>query len=196
MFHKKGHKMKKALISMFIFAVFLCNISTAIAEPKIESNNYITITREAKNLHSKLSEIYLGYEYKVKNIYNDPITIENIDIWNNANAQIAYLSVKKQNKEAAKQTLQRGLDYALPTLSTSIILSVFATPFTIVGNNCSNKNAQKEAQHYQTNPIKNYTLKPNQEITIRTMAIKKYAPLFRVIFKNPLTDEDMVLEMN
>ena len=188
--------MKKVFATITLAALFFCFNTAAIASPKKESNNYFTIERESKNLHSKLSEIYTGYEYKIKNIYTEPVIIQNIDIWNNATAQVAFLSVKKPNSQAAKQTMQKGFEYALPTLTTSVIFSAIAVPFTVANNNLKNKGAQNEAQRFETKHIKNYTLKPNQELIIRTMAIKKYVPLLRVVFQNPLTDENMTLEMN
>ena len=188
--------MKKFLSTIIFFILFFGINNAVFAQPKTESNNYLSIERESKILKSRLSDIYTGYEYKIKNIYNEPVLIENIDIWNNAKAQVAYLSVKKSNSETAKQTMQKGIQYALPTLATSVIVSAIAVPFTVMNNNMGNKGALSEAERFDSEHITNYTLKPNQELTIKTLAIKKYIPLIRLSFKNPLTDEKMTLEMN
>lgn len=154
----------KKITTLIIFSFFIiCSSLIAFAQTKIEENDYLKIECTPKQLQSRLGEIYIGYEYKIKNIYIEPITIRKVNIIGNANAQVAYLSVKK-------------------------IPSFFA-----ISTKIGNKNAENEANNFDIILKNETIVKPNQVIILKTMALNGHLPSLRLTYKNPLTDEDMDL---
>lgn len=187
--------MKKFFASIFVFLMFFNLSLPSIAKTKTEENNYIKVERTTRHLHSRLSKKYTGYEYKIKNIYKEPVTIESISVWDNASGKVAYLSVKRTGARAASETLGAGVALALPTLTISLILSVVAVPFILIGNQIGNVGANQEAHRFDKPENEAVTLDPNREIVFKTMALHRHAPSMRLIFKNPLTEENMELEL-
>lgn len=187
--------MKKYFASLFIF-LMLFNITVpAFARTKTEENDYIKIERTTRHLHSRLSKKYTGYEYKIKNVYKEPVTIESISVWDNASGKVAYLSVKRTGARAAAETLGAGVALALPTLTISLIVSAVAVPFILIGNQIGNVGANQESHRFDKPETESVTLGHNQEIMFKTMALHRHAPSMRLVFKNPLTEENMELEL-
>lgn len=187
--------MKKILLPICIIILGASIITPAFAAVKEAENNYLIASRETKELHSKLNNSYKGYEYEIKNIYSKPIQIQAINVWDNASATVAYLSVKTSSKQAALDTISKGASYALPTLTLSFWGSLIASPFSAAKNSMSNKNALNEAEKYDKPQIEAFELKPDEKYKFKTLALGKRAPSMRIIFKNPITDENMNLEM-
>ena len=186
----------KNIFAYFIMFLLLFNTGTgSFASVITEQNDYLKAQMEAKELHSRLSQTYTGYECIIKNIYDKPVTIDNITVWDNANSTVAYLSVKKTGKDAANEMFESGKNIAVPTFGLSLIGSALASPFAILSNRIGNNNAQKEANKYDNIISSKTTIEPGKEIQIRTMALKRYIPYVRITFVNPLTDENMVLEL-
>ncbi len=181
-------------ILLFFLIIFNCAIP-GFAALKTEENDYIKITQQSETLNSRLAQSYTGYVFTIKNIYNEPVFIKSVTFWNNANAKIAYLSVKQTDKEAASKTFQKASDIALPTLGLSYLGSLFVVPFSILSNKVGNNGVQKEAKEFDKTSLKEYTLKKNEQITLKTMVLNGHKPYFRITFKNPLTDEFMNMEM-
>ncbi len=187
--------MKKLLLSICILVLGFIVTLPSFANIKEEENNYLTAERESHQLHSRLKELYTGYEFTIKNIYSKPIKIQAINVWDNASGTVAYLSVKKSSKEAAFNTINKGATYALPTLTLSLWGGLIASPFSAAKNSIANKNALKESEKYDKKPIEPFELKPNETYKFKTLALSKRAPSMRLIFQNPLTDENMNLEI-
>lgn len=187
--------MKKFLSLLLMVAFFSSNALSAISATKTEENNYIRAERKTRHLHSRLSKKYAGYEYTIKNIYNEPVTLKSIAVWDNANDKVAYLSVKRTGLKAAAETVGAGAAMALPTLGLSLIGSIVAVPFIIAGNQIGNIGANQEAQRYDKIPSEFVELKSGEEFTVKTMALHRHAPSMRIIFVNPITDETMNLEL-
>ena len=184
----------KFAVFCLLFLLFNTNLSV-FAAVITEQNDYIKAQIESKDLHSRLSQTYTGYEGVIKNIYDKPVTIDNITVWDNANSTVAYLSVKRTAKDAANDVFSTGKNIALQTFGLSLIGSAVVSPFAMLSNRIGNNQAQKEAQKYDKIISAKTTIDPGKEITIRTMALKKYVPYIRITFVNPLTDENMVLEL-
>ena len=187
--------MKKIISAIILFVFCFFQHLPAFSLSKTEENNYLSLKRTSKHLHSRLSKEYTGYEYELKNIYDKPINIQSISVWNNASSQIAYLSVKRTGARAAAETLSTGVALALPTLTLSLIGSVIATPFIIVGNQIGNIGANKEAKRYDKRQNSAFTIQPKEEIVFKTMALHRHKPSVKVMFTNPITDENMTLDM-
>lgn len=187
--------MKNKVIAIILLLLSFNIYSSAFAQTISDENDYIKAVMESKELHSRLGEMYTGYECVIKNVYNKPVTIQNITVWDNANSTVAYLSVKRTAEDTAKATISSGKPLALPTLGLSMLAATAAVPFALLGNKVGNSNAQKEAKHYDKIISAKTTLEPNEQVTIKTMALKKYIPYVRITFLNPLTDENMLLEL-
>lgn len=186
----------KKILALFLMIIFLSlNIPCAMATTKTEENNYLKVERKTRHLHSRLSKKYTGYEYTVKNIYNEPVEVKGISVWDNASGKVAYLSVKRTGVRAAVETMGVGVALALPTLTLSLIGSVVAVPFIIVGNQIGNIGAKQESQRFDKITEESVKLKSNEEFTVKTMALHRHAPSMRIIFVNPITDETMNLEL-
>ena len=183
----------RKLIKLFLILTFGLNIIQPVIAGQIayDENNYVKVTLNEKKLHSRLAQKYDGYEYTIHNIYNEPVKIQSINIWNNANAAVAYLSVKQSGKETAGSVMKKGLKYAVPTLSLSVIATGAAVPFCVFGNRTGNNNAQKEALNFDTKPKESFILQAGEKRIVKTMAMKKHSPVFTMIFLNPITDENM-----
>lgn len=186
------------LIKIFTIICIGANILLPASAEQLmaDQNNYLKVTLNDKKLHSKLAKKYDGYEYTIHNVYNEPVKIQSITIWNNANAAVAYLSVKKTGKETANEVLSKGAKYVLPTLSLSLISSGIAVPFCVLGNRTINNNAQKEAENFDTKPKEAFIIEPGEKKVIKTMAMKKHSPVFNMIFLNPITDENMDFKLS
>ena len=187
--------MKKVLSGLCVLFLCISFMLPAFATIKEEENNYLIAQRESRNLHSCLKEMYTGYEFTIKNIYSKPIQIQSINVWDNASATVAYLSIKKSSKEAAINTISKGASYALPTLTLSFWGGLIASPFSAAKTSLSNKNALKESEKFDKPDIKPFELKPNETYKFKTLALNKRAPSMRLVYKNPLTDENMNLEI-
>ncbi len=187
--------MKLKFFALILLFALVCNQSFCAVQIKTEKNDYIEIQRETKTLKSRLSETYNGYEYIIKNIYDKPVTIQNISIFDNANSTVAYLSVKKTNKEVVKSAFSKGARYSIPTLTLSLIGVTLSAPFIVISNNLSNSNAQKEAKKYDIETTFPVVLESGEKLTIKTIALKRYYPFMRLLFLNPLTEENMTLEI-
>lgn len=187
--------MKKFIALVLTMLMLSSNSLTALAATKTEKNNYIKAERKTRHLHSRLSKTYTGYDYEIKNVYNQPVKIQGISVWDNATGKVAYLSVKRTGVRAAAETLAAGTALALPTLTLSLIGAVVAVPFIIVGNQIGNVGANQEAHRYDKLHNEPVELKPNEVIKFKTMALHRHAPSARIIFVNPLTDENMELEL-
>lgn len=175
-------------------ALFLSS-SIAYSEPVVDENNYLRIQRVTEKLHSRLAEQYNGYEYEIINKYTMPITIQAVSLWGNASAKVAYLSVKRTSSEAIDESRAKARDVALQTLSLSLVGNLLATPFIVVSNNIGNSGANKEAEVYDQRPYNSFVMQPDEKIIIKTMAMKKRPPSMKVTYKNPITDENMCLEI-
>lgn len=160
-------------------------------DKNIDENDYLKIEKFSKPLKSRLSNVYDGYEYMIKNNYDKPVLIKRIDIWYNASGKVAYLSVKKSNKTAATETFSKGKKYASRTLGLSLIPYAFAVPFSAIMNDIGNANAEKEAEYFDKKQISDYIVNPKEKLVIKTMAMKRHSPVFKLIFVNPITDEKM-----
>lgn len=187
--------MKKILASLFLTIMFFNMSIPAFAKTKTEENNYIKIEQTTRHLHSRLSKKYTGYEYTIKNIYKDPVTIESISLWDDASGKVAYLSVKRTGLRAASETLGVGVALALPTLTVSLIASAVAVPFIIIGNQIGNIGANQEGKRFDKKVLKSVTLSPKEELKFKTLALHRHSPTLRVVFKNPLTEENMELDL-
>jgi hypothetical protein len=188
--------MKKPVSALFVVLMLFYNaFIPALCKTKSEQNDYIKIEQTTRHLHSRLSKKYTGYDYTIKNIYKTPVTIQSVSVWDNANNKVAYLSVKRTGMRAATETMGVGIALALPTLCLSVVGAAVAVPFIIAGNQIGNVGANQEAHRYdkmQTEPV---TLKPQEKIELKTMALHRHAPSMRIVFVNPLTDENMSLEL-
>ena len=188
--------MKKPVSALFVVLMLFYNaFIPALCKIKSEQNDYIKIEQTTRHLHSRLSKKYTGYDYTIKNIYKTPVTIQSVSVWDNANNKVAYLSVKRTGMRAAAETMGVGIALALPTLCLSVVGAAVAVPFIIAGNQIGNVGANQEAHRYdkmQTEPV---TLKPQEKIELKTMALHRHAPSMRIVFVNPLTDENMSLEL-
>ncbi len=187
--------MKKILSSICIIFFCITFCSAAFATVKEAENNYLIAQRETTELHSKLKNIYTGYEYTIKNIYTKPLQIQSINIWDNASGTVAYLSVKTGSKQAAFDTISKGASYIVPTLTLSFWGGLIAAPFSAAKNSFSNKRALNESEKYNTPQITSFELKPNETYKFKILSLSKRPPSMRIIFKNPLTDENMNLEI-
>lgn len=187
--------MKRFLTLLLTIILLSSNALCVLAATKTEENNYIKIERKTRHLHSRLSKKYAGYDYTIKNIYNEPVKIQGISVWDNAGSKVAYLSVKRTGMRAAAETVGAGAALALPTLTLSLIGSVVAVPFIIAGNQIGNIGANQESQRYDKIPSEPVELKSGEELTVKTMALHRHAPSMRIIFVNPVTDEDMNMEL-
>ena len=170
-------------------------VNVVFAEPVVDENNYLRVQRVTEKLHSRLAEQYNGYEYEVTNKYTMPITIQNVSLWGNASAKVAYLSVKRTGSEAIEDSRAKARDIALQTLSLSLVGNLLATPFIVVSNNIGNNFADKEAEAYDKRPYNSFIMQPDEKIVIKTMAMKKRPPSMKVSYKNPITDENMIIEL-
>ena len=188
--------MKKIFSLVCLISLILNVFSVQVfSMTKSEENNYLKIERKSRHLHSRLSKKYTGYEYTIKNVYNEPVILENISIWDNASDKVAYLSVKRTGARAAAETIGAGVALALPTLTLSLIGSVVAVPFIIMSNAIGNVGAGQESRRFDKKCELPVEVKDNDSVTIKTMALHKHAPSIRVTFKNPITDESMNLEL-
>ena len=186
----------KKTASLIILFMMLFNIAyPAFSMTKTEENDYLKIERKSRHLHSRLSKKYTGYEYTIKNIYNEPVTIENVSIWDNASDKVAYLSVKRLGVRASAETLAAGAALALPTLTLSLIGAVIAVPFVIVSNAAGNVGANQEAKRFDKQATLPAEIPVGSYIEFKTMALHNHHPSARVTFKNPITDENMNLEL-
>lgn len=180
---------------ILVVASMLLSISLPVwansADKNFDENDYLQIEKTTKQLKSRLSSTYDGYEYLVKNVYAQPVIIKRIDIWYNATGKVAYLSVKKTNKTAAGETFAKGKKYAVRTLGLSLIPYAIAAPFSAICNDIGNSNAEKESEEYDKKQIVDYIIKPSEKLSIKTMAMKRHSPVFKLIFVNPITDENM-----
>lgn len=186
----------KNIIS-FILCVFIFgnNFLPVWASSIVEENNYIKTERQTIKLHSKLNNLYTGYEFSIKNIYSEPVKITNIFIWDNASGKVAFLSVKKSSKKAAGEFITQGMEYAIPTLTLSFWGALFVSPFVALKNSFSNSQAKRESKKYNNLTFSNIQLKSGETYKIKTLALKKYNPLIRIMFINPITDEKMNIEI-
>ena len=187
--------MKKLLSYAGIFLLILLYTLPAAASIEEEENNYLYAQRESIPLHSRLSDLYTGYEFTIKNIYSKPVTIKSINVWDNASAKVAYLSAQKSSKEAAVNTIKNAAAYTLPTLTLSLFCGIIAAPFSAAVNSIANKNALKESEKYDIPQIKQFELQPGKTYKFKTLALNKHTPSMRLIYVNPLTDENMNLEI-
>ncbi len=186
----------KKIICLFCFVLTFLFVSNFVyAEPVVDENNYLRIQRVTERLHSRLAKQYNGYEYEITNKYTMPITIQHVSLWGNANAKVAYLSVKRTSSEAIDESRAKARDIALQTLSLSLVGNLLATPFIVVSNNIGNSSANKEAEAYDKRPYNSFIMQPDEKIIIKTMAMKKRPPSMKVTYKNPITDENMNIEI-
>ena len=184
---------KKLLTILFICIILNLPASARVNETNHIENNYVKIEKKQICLKSRLSTVYNGYIYNITNISDNIILIKKIDIWSNASGKVAYLSVKKTNKTAASETFTKGKKYAVKTLGLALIAYGIASPFSAIANGIGNSNAENEANEFDKKNIIDYKLKSNETLTIKTMAMKRHSPVFKLIFVNPITDENMDL---
>ena len=187
--------MKKLTSLLILSLIVIFNCIPAFCEVKPEENNYLKIELTQKKLHSRLAEQFDGHEYCVTNKYNEPVSIEKITLWDDANAKVAYLTVKKDGKEVAKETMNTGIKWALPTLSLSVIASAVTVPFKVWSNKIGNEQAEKEANKIGKKDLKQITLKPKEQLNFTTLTIKKHSPILILTFKNPITEENMEMHL-
>ncbi len=186
--------MKKILSGILISAMCINLALPAFSLTKTEQNNYIKIERKTRHLHSRLSKKYTGYEYTITNVHNAPVKISGVSVWDNATGKVAYLSVKRTGVRASLETLGAGVALALPTLGISAVVSAVAVPFIIVGNAFGNVGANRESKRFDK-PVEPCALEKKESLELKTMALRRHEPSFRVIFVNPITDENMSLEL-
>lgn len=186
--------MKKFASLLFITLLFFNTIAPVLSKTVSEKNDYFKIERTSRHLHSRLSKKYTGYDYSIKNIYKEPVKIESISLRDNASAKIAYLSIKRTGVRASAETLGTGLAFALPTLTVSLIASVVAVPFIIVGNTIGNIGAGQESRRFDK-PAEAVLIQPKEEIKFKTMSLHLHPPIAFVTFINPITDEVMTLDL-
>lgn len=187
--------MKKIVSGIVLFVFSFFQYLPAFSLSKTEENNYLSLKRTSRHLHSRLSKDYTGYEYKLKNVYDKPINVQSISVWDNASSKVAYLSVKRTGARAAAETLGTGVALALPTLTLSLIGSVIAVPFIIVSNQIGNIGANQEAKRYDKRQDSSFTINPKEEIVFKTMALRMHKPSVKIVFTNPITEENMTLDM-
>ncbi len=187
--------MKKTTSMIITFLMFFNLSFPAFSMTKTEENDYIKIERKTRHLHSRLSKKYTGYEYTIKNVYKEPVLIENISIWDNASDKVAYLSVKRLGARASAETIAAGAALALPTLTLSLIGSIIAVPFIVVSNAAGNVGANQEAKRFDKQAELPAEIKTGNRLELKTMALHRHSPSMRVTFKNPITDESMNLEL-
>ena len=180
-----------------MISIFLAiqTATCAQTEVKVSENNYLKIERKQEILNSRLSEKYNGYEYNIVNKYDETVIIKNINFRDNANAQIAYLSVKKAKEDIKAEAFEKANKNSIKTLGLSYITTIAILPFKQIGNNIGNRNAQNESQEYDKKSCYEIKLEPNKNIQLKTMALKNYKPKLKLIYKNPITDENMPLEL-
>lgn len=187
--------MKKLALVTTLTLLFLMPKGNALAETTNVSNNNIQIIQSSRHLHSRLSKSYTGFVYKIKNKSTKPIYIEKIQLQNNANSQVATLSLHRTTGESYKNTIKTGAKYALPSLTLSLWGSIIVSPFVAIGNETGNLNLQKEAEKYDKQPKFPRTIQPQETIIIKTMSLTPHKPFLRVFYKNPLTEETMQMEL-
>lgn len=183
--------MKKIFAVIHFFMLLCLPVFANSFDENTSENDYLKIEKNTKQLKTRLSNLYDGYEYTIKNLYEKPVVIRRVDIWYNASGKVAYLSVKKTNRQAASETFSKGKKCAVRTLGLSLIPYAIAAPFSAIGNDIGNANAEKEANLFDKKQITNYTLNPKEKVLIKTMAMKRHSPVFKLIFTNPITDENM-----
>lgn len=186
--------MKKVLSILFISLLFFNLSLPSLAKTDSEKNDYIKIERTSRHLHSRLSKKYTGYDFTIKNVYNKPVTIQNVGIRDNASAKIAYLSIKRTGLRAASETLGVGVALALPTLTISLIGAVVAVPFIIVGNTIGNIGAGQESRRFDKSAALGI-IPPKGEMKFKAISLRLHPPITVVTFTNPITDEAMNLEL-
>ena len=81
--------MKKLLIIILLFMFISLGAFADSKDKNIDENDYLKIEKFSKPLKSRLSNVYDGYEYMIKNIYDKPVLIKRIDIWYNASGKVA-----------------------------------------------------------------------------------------------------------
>lgn len=187
--------MNKRLLFIICLIFFSYTTMPVFAVSNFDENNYLLLQETNLKLKSNLSNDYNAYSYVLLNKYDKPVVIQNVYIWNNSNGKVAYLSTKQNSKELVNNVINQGKKYALPTFSLSLFGSVFAVPFVAVKNHIANNKMEKEANDFvilQKFPLE---LKPNQKLTMKTLALNKHHPSIRVVFVNPITDENMSLQL-
>lgn len=179
------------LVALQFLIFSLCANSGTVST----ENNYLQISRQDKQLHSRLAEKYMGYEYLIKNKYNEPIQINQVFLRKNATAQIAYLSIKIPEQDIKNNAYEKAKENSIKTLGLSYVTTFITLPIKQMKNNKGNNKALKEAEKFDKKPTQTTTLEPNQAFEIKTMALKRYKPILNIFYKNPLTDETMKLEL-
>lgn len=187
--------MKKLLLLATLFLLIQNTTQQVHCEEQSVQNNYLKIERNEQELNSRLNEKYKGYSYKITNIYNTDIELSQTILRKNANAQIAYLSVKIPEQDIKNETFENARKNALKTIGLAYLGAITTLPFKQISNNIGNKNAQEEAEKFDKTITKQTTLKKGASLEIRTMALKKYKPILLLIYTNPITDENSKLEL-
>ena len=190
---KANMKFKQLIILVVVQLLFL-NLS-AQSETISTENNYLFVERQDKELNSRLSKKYIGYEYLIKNKYNETIEIKQTTLRKHASAQIAYLSIKIPEQDIKNSAYEKAKKNALKTIGLSYVTTFVTLPFKQITNNIGNENALKEAEKFDKKIEKLTRLEPNKTLEIRTMALKKHKPILNIFYKNPLTDETMKLDL-
>ncbi len=171
----------RKMLSMLIILMFILNCQT---QSFGSEQNFLDITRKDKRLRSRLSQNYTGHLYQIRNISSEPISLVDISLSENVNSKTAYLSVDRSPLGVSLDALSVGSALALPTLSTSLILSAVSIPFVITANNIGNINAKKESEKY-SQELETSILQPNESVRFLTLSKKGDSPIINVTFKTP-----------
>lgn len=183
--------MKKILSSFLVFLTFVTFALPSFADA---SDNFLTVNKNSRHLHSRLSKHYVGYEYIIKNKSKDPVEITAMSLTDNVTGEAAYLSIRRTGLAASTAVLTTGVALALPTLSLSLIASAVAVPFILVGNVFGNIGAKQDSKRYSKDLNENI-LQPKDTVKFTTLAKRFSSAKLKIIYKSPLTGELVELDV-
>ncbi len=139
-------------------------------------------------LSSQLKKYYNAYEYKITNISKTKWEIQDINIVNGTNGDIAYKFAVKNEPSALARTWIVAGPVGLFTLGIGWILGVIATPVVLIVSNNNKKKVRTESVAY-TNSLELGVLNYNETVTLRTLTSLGCVPQLKLIIKNLKTNE-------
>lgn len=155
---------------------------SAVAKSKIR-DNYLTVEKQSKHLGSRLNKSFEGYKYKITNSSDSKIEIVTVSIENYLSGDVAYSEVDKSSIGIGLKTLGEGMLHAVPTLTLSLICGVVATPIKMVGNSVGNIGAKLESVKYDSKPIEQLILEPNQTVELKILGFKRAKkPIIKIYY--------------
>lgn len=178
----------KKIFSVFLMILLCLNFSCPVFANSDAKDGVLSVHKNSKHLHSRLSKHYVGYEYTIKNHTKLPVEIQDLSLTDNVSGETAYVSIKRTGLGAAAVALSAGVALMLPTLTISVILAAISVPFIIVGNIFGNIGAHQEANRFSKN-IKDNVIQPKETVIFTTLARRFHPPELKIFYKNPETNE-------